>query len=361
MKKIVSIVGARPQFIKAAPVSKEVRKKFKEVLVHTGQHYDQNMSPIFFEELSIPEPDYNLGVGSGGHGEQTGKMLIEIEKVLIEEAPDLVLVYGDTNSTAAGALAGAKLHISVAHVEAGLRSFNRAMPEEINRVIADHLSDLLFCPSETAVKNLKKEGVTTGVYNVGDVMYDALLANREVAARKSKILKTMNPDSIGANLKPKTYLFSTIHRAENTDEKERLEGIFEAFGESKETIVLPAHPRTRKMIKQFKIDIPSNVKLIEPIGYLDSIQLQLNAKKILTDSGGVQKEAYMLKVSCITLRNETEWVETVRDGWNTLVGPDKEKILHAIKNFSPTKKQHNIFGSGNSASKIAQILEKQVK
>ena len=304
MKKILSVVGARPQFVKAASVSREIRKRFKEVLVHTGQHYDRNMSPIFFEELSIPKPDYNLEIGSGPHGEQTGRMLIEIEKVLLKEKPDIVLVYGDTNSTAAGALAGAKLHIPVAHVEAGLRSYNRSMPEEINRVIADHLSDLLFCPTETAVRNLSKEGITEGVFNVGDVMYDALIANRKVAESKSKILETMN-------LKPKTYLFATIHRAENTDEEKNLKNIIEAFGESGEVIILPIHPRTRKMIEKFGLEFTENVKVIEPVGYLDSTELQANAKKVVTDSGGVQKEAYMLKVLCITLREETEWVETV--------------------------------------------------
>lgn len=351
MVKIISIVGARPQFIKGAPVSRELRKKFKEILVHTGQHYDHNMSPIFFEELGIPQPDYNLGVGSGGHGEQTGKMLIELEKVLVKEKPDLVLVYGDTNSTAAGALAAAKLHIPVAHVEAGLRSYNRQMPEEINRVVVDHLSNLLFCPTDTAKKNLEKEGVTKGVFNTGDVMYDALLANREIANSKSKILKTMN-------LKPKTYLFATVHRAENTDNKRNLENILKAFSDSGETIVVPLHPRTKKAVSDWRLAIGdySNIKFIDPVGYLDSIQLQANAKKILTDSGGVQKEAYMLGVPCITLREETEWVETVEDGWNVLVRADKKKIGQVIKKFLPKGRQHNYFGFGKSAQKISGII-----
>ncbi|MEX0616506.1 MAG: UDP-N-acetylglucosamine 2-epimerase (non-hydrolyzing) [Candidatus Woykebacteria bacterium] len=349
MKKILSIVGARPQFIKSAPLSKEIRKHFTEILVHTGQHYDQNMSPIFFEELSIAEPDYNLEIGSGGHGEQTGKMLIELEKVLIKEKPHMVLVYGDTNSTAAGALAAAKLHIPVAHVEAGLRSYNRTMPEEINRVLADHLSELLICPTETAVRNLKKEGITKGVYNAGDVMYDALIVNRKVAENKSKILETMN-------LRPKTYLFATIHRAENTDDKGNLKNIIEAFRQSKEIIVFPAHPRTQKMLKEYNLKLSSNLKIIEPVGYLDSLQLQTNSKKVLTDSGGVQKEAYILKVPCITLREETEWVETVDDGWNVLVGADKKKILRAIADLNPEDKQHTYFGTGNSASRITKIL-----
>jgi len=348
--KILSVIGARPQFVKAASLSKELRKKFNEVLVHTGQHYDENMSPIFFEELSIPKPNYNLGVGSGSHGEQTGKMLIEIEKVLVKEKPDLVLVYGDTNSTLAGALAAAKMHIPVAHVEAGLRSYNHTMPEEINRVVADHISDLLFCPTETAVKNLKREGIRKGVFNTGDVMYDVLMANRKVANSKSHILNTLN-------LKIKTYLYATVHRAENTDNKENLKNILEAFGESSETIVLPTHPRTQKMIKKFRIKILKNIKAIDPLSYLDSLQLQANAKKVLTDSGGVQKEAYILKVPCITLRKETEWVETVEDGWNVLVGSNKVKIIKAIKEFRPKRNQKKHYGEGIASKKIVNIIE----
>ncbi len=347
--KILSVVGARPQFIKAAPLSRALRKQFKEVLVHTGQHYDHNMSPVFFKELNIPKPDYSLNIGSGSHGEQTGRMIIEIEKVLEREKPEVVLVYGDTNSTAAGALAAAKLSIPVAHVEAGLRSYNRKMPEEINRVVADHLSDLLFCPTVTAVKNLRKEGISKGVFNTGDVMYDALLANREIADSKSHILKTLD-------LKPKTYVYSTVHRAENTDTKENLVGILEAFDDSGEQIIFPIHPRTKKMISRFNIKVPRNIKVISPVGYLDSLSLELNAKKILTDSGGVQKEAYMLKVPCVTLRSETEWVETVEDGWNVLVKTDKDKIKKAIKSFYPKGKQKKYFGGGDSASKITKIL-----
>lgn len=349
MKKILSIVGARPQFIKSAPISKELRKNFREVLVHTGQHYDYNMSPIFFNELLIPTPEYNLGVGSGSHGEQTGRMIIELEKVLIKEKPDLVLVYGDTNSTAAGSLSSAKMNIPVAHVESGLRSFNREMPEEINRIITDHLSDLLFCPTKTAVDNLKKEGIVKRVYNTGDVMYDALISNRELAKNKSKILKKLH-------LKPEEYLFATIHRPENTDNKENLQNIFSALSLSNETIIIPTHPRTRKMLQEFKIITSGNIKVIDPVGYLDSIQLQINAKKILTDSGGVQKEAYILKIPCITLRKETEWVETVKDRWNILVGSDVTKIKNAIKSFEPRGRQHNYFGKGDSASKIGKIL-----
>ena len=349
--KIVSIVGARPQFIKAAPLSKELLKEFNEILIHTGQHYDHNMSEVFFKELGIPVPDYNLGVGSGSHGEQTGKMLIEIEKVLLKEKPDLVLVYGDTNSTIAGSLAAAKLHIKVGHVEAGLRSFNREMPEELNRVVTDHLSDLLFCPTETAVGNLRKEGITEGVFNTGDVMYDAVLASnkRLTANRKLRVLN-------GLGVKPKGYLYATVHRPVNTNNADNLKNILRAFAESGETIIFPTHPRTRKAISQAEIKILSNIKMIGPVGYLDNLILQENARKILTDSGGVQKEAYFLKVPCITLRDETEWVETVEDGWNVLVGANKKKILEAISRFEPKGKQSNYFGEGNAAVRIEREL-----
>jgi len=347
--KIISIVGARPQFVKAAPLSKELRKNFREILLHTGQHYDHNMSPIFFKELSIPKPDYNLGIGSGSHGEQTGKMLGAIEKILLKEEPDLVLVYGDTNSTLAGALAAAKLHIPIAHVEAGLRSYNRKMPEEINRVVVDHLSDLLFCPTETAVSNLKLEGITRGVFNTGDIMLDSLSSSLKAAQRKSRTLEKLN-------LKSKTYLYATVHRPENTDNRRNLKNILDAFGESDKTIVFPVHPRTQRMIKEFKLKIPKNIRMISPVGYLDSLQLQVSAKKVLTDSGGIQKEAYVLKVPCITLRTETEWKETVKDGWNVVVGANKEKIIDSIKNFSPKGKQNNYFGTGDSVSKIVKII-----
>ena len=348
--KILSIVGARPQFIKAASLSKELRKHFKEVLVHTGQHYDNEMSPIFFKELSIPKPDYNLGVGSGLHGEQTGKMLIEIEKVLLKENPDLVLVYGDTNSTIAGSLAAAKLHIKIGHVEAGLRSYNREMPEEINRVVTDHLSDLLFCPTRTAVDNLKKEGITKGVYLTGDVMYDAILENLKAAKTKSEILQKLN-------IKPKSYIYATVHRAENTDKENNLRDIIEAFSKTRETIILPIHPRTKKMLDKFNLVMPENVKVIDPVGYLDSLSLMSNARKIVTDSGGVQKEAYFLKIPCLTLRNKTEWVETVQDGWNTLTGASKEKILEAINEFEPKKAQSQHFGKGDAVQKIIDTIE----
>ena len=349
--KILSIIGARPQFIKCAPLSRTIRKEHTEILVHTGQHYDPEMSNIFFKELNIPEPDYNLGVGSGSHGEQTGKMLIEIEKILIKEKPNLVLVYGDTNSTVAGALAASKLHIKVAHVEAGLRSFDRNMPEEINRVLTDHISDLLFCPTETAVLNLKNERVTTGVYNVGDVMLDALEYNLKIAKKKATVLEDLG-------LRSNEYLVATVHRASNTDSFKNLSSIVNAFCEVDIPIVFPVHPRTEKYLKQYGLweKLCEKVKVIPPVGYLEMLKLMAHARKILTDSGGVQKEAYMLGVPCITMRENTEWVETVEDGGNMLVGADYEKIKDAILNFEGDERKGDVFGTGNACVEICKIL-----
>jgi UDP-GlcNAc3NAcA epimerase len=349
--KIISIVGARPQFIKCAPLSHAIRKEHEEILLHTGQHYDPEMSEIFFKELNIPEPDYNLGAGSGSHGEQTGKMLVEIEKILISEMPDLVLVYGDTNSTIAGALAASKLHIKVAHVEAGLRSFDRTMPEEINRVLTDHISDLLFCPTESAVLNLKKEGVAAGVFNVGDVMLDALKYNIKIAEEKATILRSLR-------LNPKEYLVATVHRASNTNSFKNLSAIVNAFCEVEVPIVFPIHPRTEKYLKQYKLwdKLCEKVMVIPPLGYLEMLKLMAHAKKILTDSGGVQKEAYMLGVPCITLRENTEWVETVEEGWNVLVGAEEEKIKDAVLNFEETEERKSIFGDGDASTKICAFF-----
>ncbi len=347
--KILSIVGARPQFIKCAPLSRELRKEHEEILVHTGQHYDYGLSDIFFEELNIPKPDYNLGIGSGSHGEQTGNMLIEIEKVLLKEKPDIVLVYGDTNSTLAGALAAAKLHVRVAHVEAGLRSFDRTMPEEINRVLTDHVSDLLFCPTQTAVDNLANEGISKGVHLVGDVMVDALLYNRKVAEEKSRVIEELG-------LERGKYLVITVHRPSNTDSRENMSNIIDALAEIGETVVFPVHPRTKKYLKGYGLDIPENVRLVEPLGYLDMLKLMTGARKILTDSGGMQKEAYMLGVPCITLRENTEWVETLEGGWNVLVGADKNKIMGAAHKFAPIDAQKNVFGISGASGKITRIL-----
>ncbi|KAF5084141.1 UDP-2,3-diacetamido-2,3-dideoxy-D-glucuronate 2-epimerase [anaerobic digester metagenome] len=349
--KIASIVGARPQFIKCAPVCRELRKEHEEILVHTGQHYDHGMSEVFFEELAIPKPDYNLGIGSGTHGYQTGAMLGAIEDVLEKEKPDVVLVYGDTNSTLAGALAAAKLHIPVAHVEAGLRSNDRRMPEEVNRVLTDHASDLLFCPTETAVANLAAEGVTKGVFLVGDVMLDAMNYNRAIAEERSRVL-----EEIG--VEPGGYLAVTVHRPSNTDDRENLAAILGALGEAERPVVFPVHPRTRKCLAGYGLltKMPENVRLIEPLGYLDMLRLIGHAEKILTDSGGIQKEAYMLGVPCITLRENTEWVETVEAGWNVLVGAGREKIVDAIRHFSPGSRQMGVFGNGNASVLIGEIL-----
>jgi UDP-N-acetylglucosamine 2-epimerase len=344
--RVLSVVGARPQFVKAAMVSRVLRKKHEEILLHTGQHYDYEMSKAFFDVMSIPEPDYNLGVGSGPHGWQIAKMLAGIEEVHLKVKPDCVLVYGDTNSTLAGALAAAKLHVSVAHVEAGLRSFNMSMPEEVNRRLTDHISSILFCPTSTAVKNLKNEGIRENVHLVGDVMYDAALAFEKV---KSDILARLR-------LKPKGYYLLTVHRASNTDRKENLKAVLDALAGLR--VIFPAHPRTMKLLKEHKLRTPANVKIIKPVNYVESIHLIKNAKKLLTDSGGMQKEAYFFGVPCITLREETEWVETVKDGWNTLTGPDEKKIRQAIKNFEPSGKRPSSYGDGRASEKLVRILEK---
>lgn len=350
--KIITVIGARPQFIKAASVSNIIRKEHEEILIHTGQHYDENMSKIFFEELGIPKPDYNLAVGSGGHGDQTGKMLIELEKIYLKEKPDLVLVYGDTNSTLAGALCASKLLIPVAHVEAGLRSFNMTMPEEQNRILTDHLSRLLFIPTETACKNLLNEGIKKGVYNVGDVMFDAVLHFKKMAETKQSII-----ESIG--VEHDKYILTTIHRAENTNDINRLRNIIEALNECGKNVVLPLHPRTKKYMDSYGLKFNNNIKLIEPVGYLEMITLEMHAQKIVTDSGGVQKEAFFMKKPCITMRDETEWVETVENGWNVIVGTDKEKILNNIVNFEPKEAQKEIFGDGKAAEKILSLINKE--
>ena len=355
-KKIVSIMGARPQFIKAAPLCRALRKTMTEILVHTGQHYDDNMSRLFFDEMGIPRPDYNLEVGSGGHGLQTGLMMERIEAVLLKEKPDLVLVYGDTNSTLAGAVDAAKLHIPVGHVEAGLRSLNRGMPEEINRIVADHCSDLLFCPTRTAVDNLRKEGIVRGVHLTGDVMFDASLMFAGLAETKSSILRKLN-------LAPGEYFLCTVHRAENTDDAGNLGGIVEALCSLGRAVVFPLHPRTRKLLSIHRLDdslkrCPS-VRIIDPVGYLDMVQLERNASAVLTDSGGVQKEAYFCRVPCITLRNETEWVETVRDGWNTLAGADTRAILRAVRGLRAPGSRRRPFGDGRAAEKIARLILKK--
>jgi UDP-GlcNAc3NAcA epimerase len=352
--KVFTVLGARPQFIKAAPVSRALREKgIQEFLLHTGQHYDYQMSQVFFDEMGIPKPDVNLGVGSSLHGKQTAQMLIGIEEYLIQEKPDYVLVYGDTNSTLAGALAAVKLHIPVAHIEAGLRSFNREMPEEHNRVLTDHCADLLFCPTKTAVANLEREGLSKGVYWVGDVMYDAVLQFGEIAKKKSRILDDLD-------LEPKKYLLATVHRQSNTDNVKNLRNIIDAFSEIDETIVFPVHPRTRKKIEEANLfkQKPEikKIKMIEPVGYLDMLMLEQSARLILTDSGGIQKEAYFFGVPCVTLRSETEWVETVEMGWNILAGVEKQDIIKAVYKDWSAKQSDQVFGDGRAAIKICENL-----
>lgn len=352
--KIITVVGARPQFIKAAPVSRELRKSFDEIIIHTGQHYDDNMSKVFFEELGIPTPDYNLQIGSGSHGKMTGEMLIKLDEIYLKEKPDFVLVYGDTNSTLAGALAASKLLIPVIHVEAGLRSFNMTMPEEQNRILTDHISTFLLVPTEEAIKNLRNEGITSGVYNIGDVMYDAVKMFQNLSENKKNIL-----DDIG--IKEGQYILTTIHRAENTNDINRLRKIIEALNECGKTIILPLHPRTEKFIADYGLKLKENIKVIKPVGYLEMLMLEKYAEKIVTDSGGVQKEAYFAGKPCITMRDETEWIETVNSGWNTIVGTDKDKILSSITSFNPKDNRPNIFGNGDASQKIVELIKNYKK
>lgn len=356
--KIVTVIGARPQFIKAAAVSRVIRDdyagKIDEVLVHTGQHYDDNMSKVFFDELDIPHPKYNLEISVGQHGAMTGRMLDAVENVLLQEKPDWLLIYGDTNSTLAGALAAAKLHIPVAHVEAGLRSFNMRMPEEINRILADRVSSLLFCPTEAAVTNLKAEGVTKGVHNVGDVMYDVALFYSDRAQQESATLKNLG-------LVPGGFALATCHRAENTDDPEKLGGILSALTNvaGQLPVVLPLHPRTRKLIGEYSLSSHLEPLIVtDPLPFLDMVALEQFARVILTDSGGVQKEAFFYGVPCITMRDETEWVETVASGWNRLAPPTRHEIVHAVNDAlssQPITKPQP-YGNGKAAEAIVLIL-----
>ncbi|HDL01196.1 MAG TPA: UDP-N-acetylglucosamine 2-epimerase (non-hydrolyzing) [candidate division Zixibacteria bacterium] len=350
MKKIVEIVGARPQFIKLAPLSKEIRKYYHEVIIHTGQHFDNEMSKLFFIDLKIPEPRYNFNINGGHHGEQTGKMLIEIEKVLLEEKPDFVIVFGDTNSTLAGSLAAAKLGIKSIHIEAGLRSFNRSMPEEINRIVSDHTSDYLFAPTKTAYNNLKKEGLDDKTFLTGDIMVDSLL--QAVKVGDSSVLKDKY------SLAEYDYYLCTLHRPYNVDEPKNLQAILTQLGQLSKTVLFPVHPRTNQIIEKNQISISSNISLIKPLGYLDFVLLQSRSYKIITDSGGIQKEAYILKKPCITLRSETEWIETVELGWNLLINPHKENgISQRIESFLPSKEHKKIFGA-NVAKKMIRVINK---
>jgi UDP-GlcNAc3NAcA epimerase len=382
--KIVTIVGARPQFIKAAAVGRAIlafnrehcssdhsgsKKQIREILVHTGQHYDYLMDRVFFEELELPRPDYHLGVGSGSHARQTGIMLERIEAVLEKEKPETTIVYGDTNSTLAGALAAAKLNIPVAHVEAGLRSYNRVMPEEINRLLTDHLATLLFCPTTQAVRNLLKEGIKDRkrkvVKKVGDVMYDSILHYSRIAEKKSRILNDL------ALLTPRasrltSYYLVTLHRAENTDDPQKLRSILKALREIGKDVpvILPLHPRTKKMIEAYHLlRETKGIKLIDPVSYLDMLKLEKNAEAIFTDSGGVQKEAYWFKVPCFTLREETEWVETIQSRWNVLVGSETKSIVKKVRykrGRKPPPRGVGIFGDGKASEKVVQVLSEYI-
>jgi UDP-N-acetylglucosamine 2-epimerase len=343
--RIATIVGARPQFIKLAPFSRKIREKFEELIIHTGQHYDPNMSGNFFQELQIPEPDYNLEIGSESHGVQTGQMLIALEKIINKEKPDLLVVFGDTNSTLAGALVGSKMLIPVVHVEAGLRSFNRRMPEEINRVVADHCADLLFAPTGTAVANLTAEKLDKRTFLSGDIMLDTLQDSLPLAEKNSNVLQTLQ-------LKPKKYHLLTLHRPYTVDDLNKLQKVMLAIARLDLPVIFPVHPRTRKMIMEYKLQIPSNIVLTDPQGYFDFLLLQKNASHILTDSGGIQKEAYLLKVPCITLRPETEWVETVKAGWNMVIGNEAEGLANTVRYFHPGGHQPAVFGNYSVAEKM---------
>lgn len=351
MNKILTVIGARPQFIKAAVVSRAIaaRGDVREIIVHTGQHYDANMSDIFFDELAIPRPDHHLGIGGGTHGAMTGRQLEAIEAVLLTEKPDWVLVYGDTNSTLAGALAAVKLHIPVAHVEAGLRSFNCRMPEEINRILTDHAATKLMAPSETAMRNLRSEGLPEARLSlVGDVMYDASLFYRARAQKPDWF------DALGAE--PGGFVLATVHRAENTDNWTRLQGILNGLGAAGLPVILPLHPRTRSRLVSIPANLPGNVHIVDPIGYLEMIWLESKCALIATDSGGVQKEAYFFGKPCITLRDETEWVELVEIGWNMLAGVDGQTIAAAIGGARMPNDAPALYGQGDAAQKVVEAL-----
>lgn len=351
--KIMTVIGARPQFIKAAMVSMAIARnaRLSECIVHTGQHFDANMSAVFFDEMGIPEPAHHLGIGGGTHGQNTGRMIEAIEKIAQLEKPTVILVYGDTDSTLAAALAAAKLHIPVVHIEAGLRSFNRRMPEEINRVVTDHVSDLLLTPNDVAVANLQAEGIAgSHVRNVGDVMYDAALHFGKRAVYESRVLER-------EGLSVRRYILATVHRQDNTDDQKRLSRILDCFASARLPVVLPLHPRTRSRIESFGLRMPQNVRVIEPVGFLDMVMLEKSADLIVTDSGGVQKEAYFHGVPCVTLRNETEWVELVDMGWNRLASPDSpdlgDLLLHS---YPPGTRMQSPYGNGDAAEKAVRYM-----
>jgi len=355
--KIQSVVGARPQFVKMAAFHRACMKKdIKHYILHTGQHYDANMSEVFFDELDIPKPDQNLGIGGGSHGENTGRMIEAIEAILLKEKPDWLVVFGDTDSTLAAAIAATKIHIPIAHIEAGLRSFNRTMPEEVNRVLTDHVSSLLFTGTLSANENLKNEGVPEScIHTCGDIMYDVAQYYKE-KDNNTSILSELG-------LKPNQFVLATVHRAENTSTKEKMEAIVEIFSMIEAQVVLPLHPRTAKSMKDFQLSFPENLKIIQPIGYLDMLELESHAEMILTDSGGVQKEAYFHKKPCITLREETEWVELVHAGVNFIVGLDIDRVQAAVSQIKASELDfsQNLYGDGFSADRMVDRIIKESK
>ena len=357
MKKIITIIGARPQFIKAAMVSKALDKEIEEIIVHTGQHYDKNMSDIFFEQLEIPKPKYNLGIGSGSHGAQTGEMLIKIEEVLLKEKPDYVMVYGDTNSTLAGALAASKLLIPVIHVEAGLRSYNMAMPEEQNRVLTDHISSLLICPTKTAVDNLKKEDITENVYLTGDVMCDSVIHYSNLAEKKIN-LDNIDLTPIFDKKEVTEWYLATVHRQENTFDDKNLTNILEVFEKLDKMVIFPVHPRIKKMVHELnEKNNYKNIYFVEPVDYLTMLYLTKNACKVVTDSGGLQKECYILDTPCITIRNQTEWVETLKNGYNILSKPEVNELYEKITNAKIVDENKiHYYGDGHAANEINEII-----
>lgn len=359
--KIVTIIGARPQFIKAAAVSRKLEQHCDEVIVHTGQHYDANMSELFFEELHIPKPKYNLGVGSGSHARQTAEMLIGIEDILIKETPDYLMVYGDTNSTVAGALAASKIHIPVIHVEAGLRSFNMSMPEEQNRILTDHISSLLFCSTDASIENLEYEGIKKGVHRIGDVMCDAVLYYSQEIDKKERSQYFAGLYYIfGERGELDKWYLSTVHRAENTDTIEKVRKILKTFEKFDAPVILPAHPRTCKMIEQINEEEHlQNTICVEPIGYLEMLYFTKNAVKVVTDSGGLQKEAYILDTPCVTLREQTEWVETLNGNRNVLAHIDEADILDKINNTVISKEKEDYYGAGDAAEKLVKVIMKE--
>lgn len=357
--KVVTIVGARPQFIKAAAVSRVLRKSHTEILVHTGQHYDTNMSDIFFRELHIPEPDYNLGVGSESHARQTAAIMVGVEKILLDVKPDCIMVYGDTNSTLAAALAASKILLPIIHVEAGLRSFNRTMPEEQNRVLTDHLSEILFCPTAIAVQHLKEEGINKNVYWVGDVMRDAVLYySKEMKQYNKKYFFDRLQGLYGSAIPLKEWYLATIHRVENTNTEKKVAEILAAFEAFTEPVIFPVHPRTKPIVENLvNKNSYKNIIFVEPIGYLDMLYFIENAIKVVTDSGGLQKEAYILNTDSVTIRDQTEWVETLEGNYNVLCQPNKEEIIEKVYHTNISKEKRKVlYGDGNAAGKICEVL-----